>query len=143
MFSDYGKKVMQLASVLAAIVIILSVLGGLALMVAAKKILAGIFVIIIGLALAYLGNIMMYAFGELVYNTSQILRNLQSPTTTEHSQDRVIHPGEKMYPNAAPTTKPVSAPSTAQDTITCPFCKKALPKGTVFCGSCGAQIGSK
>ena len=47
----------------------------------------------------------------------------------------------KVVPKPQP--KPVPAPKPVSNTITCPFCKRVYPVGTIYCEDCNAQIGAK
>ena len=145
MYSDSGKKVMNLATILATLVVIVSVIEGIVVWVTMGRVRQGglgfvIFLVVValGAAIAYVSYLMMYAFGELVDNSSQILRVLSEKSNA--SAESNTSPSGRMYPNAVPEQKKEG--SVASGMTVCPFCKKQLPKGTVFCGGCGAQIGS-
>ena len=146
MNSSSGGKVMNLASILAAVTAILAIIEGIAVWVTMGRMHMGgagvvIFLVIVGVGavIAYVCYLMLYAFGELVDNSAKILHRLNNIETTGGTQ---TDSGGRMYPNAVEPPKPV-AQSIPQGQIQCPFCKKVQPAGTVFCGGCGAHIGSR
>lgn len=90
MFNNIGKKLMTLAKVLFWIVTACSVISGIVCMVAggavssaagigaaagAGSVLAGILVIVFGVLLAWISNLGLYAFGQLVDDTHEIRTN--------------------------------------------------------------------
>ena len=150
MYKDPGQKVMTLATVFAVILGIIAIIEGIVIWVGMAKVRQGglgflLFIVVaaVGCVIAYISYIMLYAFGELVDNTSQILKKMpdSSMFQAQSGIDKIHRPGERMYPNAVPE-KPTATPAPEKNTVTCPFCKKESPKGTVFCGGCGAKIGT-
>ena len=145
MYSNTGKKVMGLASVLAGLAVVVTVIEGIVLWVTMGRMrqsgigfLVFLLVVAVGSVVAYIGYLLLYAFGELVDNSSQILQKISDIDKADSSR---AQGNGKMYPNAVEIPEP-SAFKAENQALICPFCKREQPKGTVFCGNCGAQIGS-
>ena len=91
MYKDVGKSIKKFASVLCAIGIIFSILGGIAVALAGMNgalsipvaqtsvsIAMGVFVAAVGSLLAWLSNLLLYGFGELVDKTAEIAENTRN-----------------------------------------------------------------
>jgi len=80
MYKNIGKKIKTLAKVLAWIGIMLSVLFGLALILLdegeTQTTVAGVFYILLGPVISWLGSLMMYGFGQLVDNSDRIANQI-------------------------------------------------------------------
>ena len=70
MFNEIGKKIKGLASVIAWIGIIASAIMGLSSM--KKSALAGILIIAIGALVSWVSSFLLYGYGELIDQTSQM-----------------------------------------------------------------------
>lgn len=71
MFRDIGVKIKILAVILTWLGIMGSVGGGIVLMMS-DQLVIGILVALIGSLAAWLGSFLLYGFGELIANTTEI-----------------------------------------------------------------------
>ena len=81
MYNNCGAKIKGIVSVIAGLGMAASIIGGLIIMVATIDvggIIAGPLIAIVGCLGAWLGGLMLAAFGELVENTYEIRKMLQS-----------------------------------------------------------------
>ena len=74
MYKDIGKKIKTLAELICWIGIIISLISGCALMGANG---IGILVIILGALGSWTGSFLLYGFGELVDNSTKIVKSLE------------------------------------------------------------------
>ena len=149
MYDNSGRKIMRFASILTALMIIMGVVFGLTVWLVVKGIggfIAGLIIIGVTALSAWIANLLLYGFGELVYKTSQIEEILRtnpaeagprtnSPQATAAKSSSGFH--------SSPISTPKAAPARPSGPVTCPFCKRVYPAGTVFCTDCNAQIGSR
>ena len=75
MFNNSGSKLKLLAKVFFWIAIISSLFSGIAVIGVDAK--SGVIILVLGFVFAYVGNLTLYAFGELVENTAVAARNLK------------------------------------------------------------------
>ena len=82
MFENIGKKIKTLAKVLCWIGIVLSVISGVAAIIAANGqanggaiVLGGVLTIVLGVLLSWIGSFFTYGFGQLIENTDAIRSN--------------------------------------------------------------------
>lgn len=85
MFSNIGGKIKGLAKFICWLGIILSVIIGIILILGARSgngaygypdggaVVAGIFVIVLGSIMSWIGSFVLYGFGELVDNSSKLV----------------------------------------------------------------------
>ncbi len=150
MYDNSGEKLMGLATVLCTIMMIL---GGLLaivtlfLNVQAGHFLLGLFeaalVFGINALVGWVLNLTLYAFGEITNNTALIaslLREGSVSTSAPSASASKITELARKEREARAKSEPKSV---ADGAVTCPFCKRVFPAGTVFCGNCRAQIGTK
>ena len=124
MYNDVGKKIKALMKSLLAIGIVLSVVGGIAVMaIDDDLIVVGLLIVIVGSLASWIACIFAYAFGELVDRTCNIEKLLRL------SQ---IEGGLPIEANAEPQTK-------AEKFIFCKMCgtKFDLNQGNA-CPNCGS-----
>ena len=73
MFDNIGGKIKTLASVIAWMGIIISIITGITLMATAEElVLIGIIIAILGSFFSWIGSFLLYGFGELVENSAII-----------------------------------------------------------------------
>ncbi len=76
MFDNVGAKIKTLASIVAWLGIIGSVIIGTLIMISAEELAAmGLIIAVIGSVSSWLGSILVYAFGELVDNSAILVDN--------------------------------------------------------------------
>ncbi len=80
MFSNIGGKIKKLASVTCWILIIASVIGGLAMIITGADmyggegfILGGVIILIVGPLVAWVSSFVLYGFGQLVQNSDKVV----------------------------------------------------------------------
>ncbi len=106
MFKNIGMKIKGLAKFIFWVLTILSVIGGLIIIIQAfgssaansqdkiVGILIGVGVIIVGIIVAWLQNFLLYGFGELVDSNQRILRCLE-----ERQIDQIVASQTKFPQN--------------------------------------------
>ena len=125
MYNDVGKKIKGLMKTLLTIGIVLSVVGGIAVMaIDDDLIVAGLLIVMVGSLVSWISCIFAYAFGELVDRTCNIEKLLRL------SQ---IEGGLPLEVNAAPQAK-------SEKFIFCKMCgtKFDLNQGNA-CPNCGCE----
>ena len=76
MFANVGQKIMDLASLVCWVGIVISILTGIIMMAAAEElILAGLLIAVVGSLGSWIGSWFTYGFGELLETTKQIEKN--------------------------------------------------------------------
>lgn len=80
MYDNVGGKIKKLASVVAVIGIIASVIAGICIM--AVSAISGLIVAAIGAFVSWISNIVLYAFGDLVENVGTIKRAITNENVT-------------------------------------------------------------
>ncbi len=71
MFDNIGRKIKNLAFVFCIIGIVFSMVAGVSLF-AEEEGLRGAIYILAGITISWIGNFLLYGFGELIENTSRI-----------------------------------------------------------------------
>ena len=84
MFSNIGGKIKTTAAVCCWIVIIASVISGIAMM-ANDMVAEGLIVIVVGALSGWISSFGLYGFGELIENSS-IIANLMAKQDAEKSK---------------------------------------------------------
>ena len=75
MFDNAGQKIKAAAEAFCWIGIILSIILGL--MSVNKNVIVGFIIIIIGVLSSWVGSFLLYGFGELVDNSTKIVKNME------------------------------------------------------------------
>ncbi len=126
MYDRIGKKIKGLANALMIIGIVLSVISGCIMIADSHSlILPGLIVIIVGCLGAWLGNLVLYGFGELVDKTCDMEELLRASI----NQNGMKAPGVNnvnthaeaapvMQQNAAPVYTPPQAPVYTNSSMT-------------------------
>lgn len=124
MFNNPGGKLKSLAKVFFWLNLILFILGGIFLIVMAIEndvpmlILAGVLAIGVGILIAWLSTILLYAFGELVESNTRLAEKVCGGAP--------VSSGSAYYAAPKPSV--------------CPNCGAALTPGSRFCTTCGKGI---
>ena len=107
MFDNIGSKIKTVATTLTALGITLSVLAGIVILCEGDA--SGLFVIIFGSLLSWLGSFLLYGFGQLVENSDRMVELLEEiapePATPAHPEHTVpYHPSvdETVSPPVTP-----------------------------------------
>ena len=112
MFNNIGRKIKGLAKFLFWIVAIISILGGLAVLIFMTTdsgdgmligVLAAIGIAVGGFILAWLQNFLLYGFGELIDSNQKILKVLEEKKEIPRAPAPASTPVEPVKP-AEPTT---------------------------------------
>lgn len=72
MFENIGNKIMLLAKIIAWIGIIISIISGFVIMVSQEELFFGFITGGLGVLFSWIGSFMIYAFGQLVDDVSEI-----------------------------------------------------------------------
>ena len=146
---------MNLANTLSILLMVIGAIIGIVvwiILMQADNGVVGFFVgaIIFGLnaLFSWILYLLLYAFGELVYKTSQIEDMLRTSITSNNVNNNRASQGVspavgQSNVQAIRSITPQTVSPKRTETITCPFCKKVYPSGTIYCKDCNAQIGSK
>ena len=143
MFNNIGKKIKNITNALTIIQIVIWVIVGIVL-VCFKMVLIGLLVVGVGSGLAWLGSLQLYAFGELVDNSTKIANYLGGSSTDSNSSIETF---------VAKTTDslPTSAHSVTDfENITvdekpsvpdyyCHNCGGKMKPGARYCNLCGSK----
>ena len=157
MFRNIGGKIKGLAKVFFTIGIVFSILTALVLCAAGfisgeeeviiMCISAGLVYILLGILVAWLSNIMLYAFGQQVEMQEKsalllesILYKLDKLTIPQAVPPAKPAPAVIKPTPAAPKAEETSAPAPAAAKPTCTKCGAALSEDAVFCGVCGNKM---
>ena len=145
MFDNIGGKIKGLAKFVCWLGIILSFVFGFILITSATVgsgylIVAGIVLIVGGSILSWIGSFVLYGFGELVENSSDLVRmkkdEIQSCKTRQGTTS------QRSYSNESKLDSTVRKPNVNPKQWTCPHCGKSNPMTTSIC-ICGTDRPSK
>ena len=75
MFNNIGKKIKTLAELICWIGILISLILGLIFVI--ENIFVGFIIFIIGVLSSWVGSFLLYGFGELVDNSTKIVKNME------------------------------------------------------------------
>lgn len=138
MFDNIGEKIKELALSIFVIEIIATVISGIVMIASGGDglIIGGIVVIIVGIAASYLSVILIYAFGELVENSS-VIANYIYEQNDANGRAPVVTGGADHAPGVF-LTEAVGTPGhkIEPEFWRCPRCGKSNHKTTGTCG-CG------
>lgn len=128
MFKNIGKKIKILAKVVCWIGIIASVIMGLIIMFDAYSLVGGLFAAAVGALSSWIGSFLLYGFGELVDNTSEIAKKLdmKNESLTQEA------PKSDFLPKYDPAAK-----------YKCPECGEVFSHGAKNCPGCNKSINWK
>lgn len=89
MFTNIGEKIKKFASVICTIEMVIYILGGLILICSGEEmtVTLGLIMIIAGPLLAWICNLVLYGYGELIEKTSEIAKN--TATTSRAMGERL------------------------------------------------------
>ena len=139
MFNNVGRKLKAIAGIFAWVGIIASIVLGIVI-IDALSFLVGLLVIAIGSLASWISSLGLYAFGELVDNSTIVANQYRESGYEEKA------PGfkETFFPNfGANNTAPKSTvygssnQSSTAPTKYCPHCGEAVR--TSICGMCGQR----
>ena len=141
MFDDIGGKIKGLATFICWVGIIVCVILGIVMIVNATggyrtdggMVVAGILIIVIGSLLSWVGSFVLYGFGELVENSTElVIMKDQEMKRAKRKED--LEQG-KQDPVAQPST---SSRVSYANYWKCPKCGKQNPPTTSTC-LCGGE----
>ena len=132
MFENVGGKLKAIASVFTFIGITASAILGILAMVNEEEFFAGLFIIAAGSFLSWISSLGLYAFGELVENSTIIATKISRMESYSHKTE------SSAMPKSIPT-KTTTVYGNAQTTVnakTCPHCgEKVTSNVCVMCGN--------
>jgi hypothetical protein len=154
MYDNIGSKIKSLATVICVVLIILSIISGIAIMILSEgMVLVGILVAGLGSLFAWVSTFFIYGFGELIENTSILVRESKKiSSNTKQEKASVESPLENKTPantnssyrpsanNISTKTNTVSStakPQTALRFKYCPHCGEAV--NSRYCDMCGKK----
>lgn len=150
MFNNVGGKIKGVISVVSGIMMLISIIIGIAVFIIARWELGGFWAFVVGVAVAgigilisWLSNLVGYAFGQLVENSDRIREMLEDDEDGEEVITKLETPS---VAKAAQSNSPVKAPSNIYNEnttyVTCPNCNESQPAGKSYCNICGAKMNS-
>ena len=135
MFKNVGRKLKDIASVITYIGIAFSVILGI-LMIKPLGILFALLIIAVGSFISWISSIGIYAFGELVDNSTIIASHYKSADDSRVYSTATSAPTADTPKTTASKAGITLSSSTRQGTIkTCPHCGEVVRTGV--CGMCG------
>ena len=148
MYDNIGSKIKSLATVICVVLIILSIISGIAIMIVSEgMVLVGILVAGLGSLFAWVSTFFIYGFGELIENTSILVRESKKiSSNTKQEKASVESPLENKTPANTNSSYRASANniSTKTNTVssTAKFCSECGAKMDVkkFCTNCGKEL---
>ncbi len=76
MFYNIGEKIQGLATFIATIGIIISIIAGVGFLAqGGAGVIIGLIIAVVGSLASWIGSFLLYGFGELISNTQQIIEN--------------------------------------------------------------------
>ena len=148
MYRNTGAAIKVLATILAVLMMIACVAGGVYWIVEEEEIGIGLATIIGGCIVSWLSCLMMAAFGELVNNTHKILKLLKAMPQEKpvvvmpQPVPEYIAPVKKEEPVYAPPVKfeQASGEDLNSNANTCPTCGTPRKGNSAFCAFCGTKF---
>ena len=154
MYDNIGSKIKSLATVICVVLIILSIISGIAIMIVSEgMVLVGILVAGLGSLFAWVSTFFIYGFGELIENTSILVRESKKiSSNTKQEKASVESPLENKTPantnssyrasanNISTKTNTVSSTAKSQAALHfkyCPHCGEAV--NSRYCEMCGKK----
>ena len=150
MFDNIGRKIKTLASVLAWIGIVLSIIYGLILLADGKddNVVVGVIIIVVGSLCSWLSSFVLYGFGQLIENSdilvdqngiliSQGKKQVATPATTDTTQKQTDAP---LPVKSSPLPQTDTSNSTVKHRVRCTTCGNMVNCDENFCRTCGAAI---
>ena len=145
MFDDIGEKIKSYAVVCTWLGILASICIGIYFFVE-DELIIGLGVMIGGSLVAWVDSFVLYGFGELISNTTDIRRELMrrpSGSPSAVSSPRVYarpYTGKDSYAAAAAEASKRNS-ADGSHTWTCPYCFAKNPIDSMKCKSCGSPRG--
>ena len=143
MFNNIGKKIKSLTNALTIVQIVIWVIVGIVL-ACFKMALIGLLVAGVGSGLAWLSSLLLYAFGELVDNSTKIANSLGSINVNGNTS--VDSPVVKnTISSPAPTHSPTKFENITVDEkpsvsdYYCHNCGGKMKHGARYCNLCGSK----
>lgn len=135
MFNNVGRKLKDIASVITYIGIALSVILGI-LMIKSIGFLLALLIIAVGSFISWISSIGIYAFGELVDNSTIIASHYKSADDSRVYSTATSAPTADTSNTAASKVGIPLSSNPQQTTVkTCPHCGEVVRTGV--CGMCG------
>lgn len=155
MYRNIGGKIKGLARVLCTIGIIFSVLIAILLCglgiasgeetAAIVCIIGGVIYILLGILMAWLSTIMLYAFGqqvEMQEKSAVLLEKIYNAMgSCRTPAPQPVIPSAPKYEAPKPAPQPVIPPAPKFETQpVCPKCGAQVSEGAAFCTTCGNKM---
>lgn len=147
MYRNSGGKIKGLATFISAVLMVISVIGGLIVMFAGDAgVIAGLTIALVGCLSAWLSGLMMAAFGELVENTYYIRQMMENGAVSAPvaAPAPVVQPVQQpVYAETQPLYSEPAQPVYAapqQPANVCPNCGSPRKGNSPFCGFCGTKF---
>ena len=116
MFDNIGGKIKSLASAIAWIGIIISILSGIVLFFS-EGFLIAILVAALGSLSAWIGSFMQYGFGQLIENSDYLVRVAKTTCNGRNNTEIYQHFSPVPPPTYQPMQQPVQTQHTPMHTI--------------------------
>ena len=155
MYQNTGVKILAMAKVLAVLMMIISIVSGIATGLftgGSEGFFIGLTVIAIGCLFAWLSNLVLAGFGELVANTHEMLNIMKSGSAGYNQMQHAPYyypPSANAASYAAPMQPPTASyappkprPSVKSNTTynkgwVCKHCDSNNQAGVIQCKNCG------
>lgn len=120
MFNEIGKKIKKLAFILCVICIGLCIIGGIYIVILGGEedslfILIGLAVAVVGSLLAWIGSFLLYGYGELIDNTTNIKELIQSIKNNELKNLQIQTPSSQKKSTPSNSIFPASSKPLGQN----------------------------
>ena len=151
MFNNVGHKIKGVISTVTAILMVVSVIEGIAVFFILKwelefwAFLIGLAVAGIGILFSWLANLVGYAFGQLVENSDRIREMMENSNAYNNGNQLTSFDIKATQTKAFSSYKPTINTGAIQENttyVTCPGCKESHPAGKTYCNICGAKLNS-
>lgn len=154
MFNNVGSKIKGVISVVSGIMMIASIIAGIAAFFVLRWELEGFWAFVIasliagvGVLFSWLSNLVGYAYGQLVENSDRIREMLENDgddraelltKLVENSATKTTQ--SNTTAKSAPVKASASFLNENTNYVTCPSCKESQPAGKSYCNICGAKM---
>lgn len=152
MFYNVGHKIKGVISTVTAILMLFSILEGIATFLILKSelefwaFLIGVAVAGIGILFSWLANLVGYAFGQLVENSDRIREMMENSYSGSSNNQKTSFDVQAEQRKAASSNNqvqntPKAVPIYNNTTyVTCPGCNESQPAGKTYCNICGGRL---
>ena len=99
MFNNIGGKIKTLSAIICWIGIAFSVIIGIS-SITSKQVISGILIIVVGSFISWIGSFYTYGFGQLIENTDEIRKRMESANKSSVNQNQFQPPYNNQFPRS-------------------------------------------